>query len=105
MIGQLIETHAAGLGAFLHAWKHVLHQLAGHAIILRRRIDRDGAETADLRSLVEEIAAHNLAVDFRDNAVELRMLDQHVEQFGGKFGRRKIGRKLMVVGQCFKGAA
>ena len=65
-------------------------------------VDCDRADASDRRALVKEVAAHNLAAHFSNNAEEPWMRQQHCDQTGRDVHGRKVGSKVMLAGNGFK---
>ena len=54
------------------------HQLSARTAVLSSRIDGDGADAADWRTLVEKVATDDDAILLGDDGVEAGMRDQHL---------------------------
>jgi hypothetical protein len=80
-----------------------LHQAAADPFVLHRGIDRDRADAADRRALVEKIAAKDMAVFFRHDPVEAGIGDQHLGETGRDRDRREIAREIVPVGDRREG--
>jgi hypothetical protein len=74
VIGDLKQPDARGV-SLGNPVEHGGHKRAADLVILRRRIDADRPDSRDDRTLVEEVATHDAAVTFCDDAEEARMAD------------------------------
>ena len=90
----LKQAYARGLPA-RGTVQDVLHQPAADTPVLPRRIDGDGPDTDDVRTLVEEVAAGNAAIDLGNDRIEARMSEQHRHEVACHFRRRKVGREVV----------
>ena len=79
-----------------------LHQAPANPRILQAEVDGDRTDSSDGRTLIEKIAAGNLAAYFSYNAVEPWMRQQHCNQSGRDVDGWKVRRKVMLPGNAFK---
>jgi hypothetical protein len=91
-----------GGAALARAVEHGDHQPAADRLVLRRWIDRDGADAGDGAAFVEKVAANDISVLLGHHRVETRVRQQHRQGAGGRFRRRKIPWKIVLVVDCFE---
>jgi hypothetical protein len=95
MIGRLDQPDPRE-APLCHPSKDVLHQLASDRAILHGGIDRDRPDARHGRTLIEEVAADDLAVKLGDHRIEAGVCKQPRQEFGGDCGRGKIRRKVVL---------
>ena len=102
LIRRLQQPHpwCALLGA---SFEHRIHQLQTDSTVLHLGIDGDGADAANHRAFVEEVAADDPTVVLRDDSEEPRMSDQSGYHPDRDIDRREVGREAMVVGDGGEG--
>jgi hypothetical protein len=96
VVRRLEQAHA-GEAPRCGAPQHVLHQPPADPLVLHLRIDGDRADPGDGRALVEEIAAHDPAAEFRHHCIEGGMGEQAGEQAGGRLRGREVAREAVPV--------
>jgi hypothetical protein len=73
----------------------VLHQGGADAPILHCRIDGDGSQPDDWRTLIDEVAADNTAVEFGNDAVRGTRASSR-QQTDRDIGIAERGRKIVL---------
>jgi hypothetical protein len=94
MEGSLDETGACS-SALLGAFEYGLHQLAAHAVVLRLRVDGDGAYAVNDGAFVKAVAAEDAAVGFGDYAVDVGRGEERADCTGGCFRMREVAGKIV----------